>query len=59
MLSSDTQKLLKSLYYYPANASVQPALTGLRIKIVDPVYTVDNAVKLTKAFEDVVSKRAR
>ena len=59
MLSPDTQKLLASLLYYPASAKVHSQYPALRLKVVDPVYAVDNADKWTKSFEDAVIKQAR
>jgi iron(III) transport system substrate-binding protein len=59
MLSEETQKLLASLYFYPTNSKVPAPLSGARMKLVDPVFAVDNYERSTKSFEDVVTKRAQ
>jgi iron(III) transport system substrate-binding protein len=59
MLSPETQKLLASLYYYPVSGKAQTPYPNLRMKVVDPAYTVDTADTWMKSFEDVVIKRAK
>lgn len=59
MLSPETQKLLASLHYFPANAGVPSPYPDLKLHVVDPDYTVDNFDKWSKAFEDTVTKQAR
>ena len=59
MLSPETQKLLASLLYYPASTKAASQYPGLHLKVVDPVYAVDNAEKWMKSFEDAVIKQAR
>ncbi|MFM9997342.1 MAG: ABC transporter substrate-binding protein [Burkholderiaceae bacterium] len=59
MLSPDTQKLLASLHYYPANAKVASPYPDLKLDVVDPVATMENFDKWSKAFEDTVTKQAR
>ncbi len=59
MLSPETQKLLAALLYYPASIQVPSHYPGLHLKVVDPVYAVDNADKWTKSFENEVTKQAR
>ncbi len=59
MLSPETQKLLASLFYYPASNKAETPYPDMRIKIVDPVYTIDTFDAWTKSYEDVVTKHAR
>lgn len=58
MLSSETQKLLASLHYFPASAKVPNPYPNMKINVIDPVATMDNFSKWTKAFEDVVIKNS-
>ena len=59
MLSNETQKLLSSLYFYPASSSAQSLLSDRRIQIVDPVFALDNYQKSTKSFEDMLAGQTR
>ncbi len=59
LLSEETQKLLASLDFHAANTKVQPAQSGLRIQLVDPVFAVDSAERATKAFEDMLAHRGK
>lgn len=59
LLSPETQKLLQSLDFHVANTVVQPAVSGLRIQLIDPVFAVDNAERATQAFEDMLAKKGR
>ena len=59
LLSEETQKLLASLDFHAANTRVQPALAGMRILLVDPVFAVDNAERATKAFDDMLANRGK
>ena len=58
MISTDAQKLLVSMDYVPTNAKVPSPLKNLRIKLVDPVITLDQMDKWTKSYQDIVLKRA-
>lgn len=53
---SDAQNLLVDMDYVPTSRKVKSPLAGVRIKLVDPVTTIDEAAKWTKLFEDVVIK---
>jgi iron(III) transport system substrate-binding protein len=55
---SEGQSLLVAMDYVPTNTSVQSPLKSIRIKIVDPVLTLDEMDKWTKSFHDIVIKRA-
>ena len=59
MLSPETQRLLASLFYYPASNKADTPYPDLRLKVVDPVYTIDTFDAWTKSYEDVVTKRAK
>ncbi len=59
MLSPETQKLLASLHYYPASTKTPSPYPGLKLDVIDPVYSVDNFAKWNKAFEDTMTKQAR
>jgi len=54
LLSEETQKLLRSLDFYPANVKVQPPLPDMRLRMVDPVAAVDDGDRATKAWEDML-----
>ena len=56
LLSEATQKLLRSLDFYPANVKVQPPQPGMHLQLVDPVAAVDDAQRATKAFEDMLAQ---
>jgi iron(III) transport system substrate-binding protein len=58
MLSVDAQKLLVDMDYVPTNKNVPSPLPKMRIKVVDPVVTLDEMDKWTKLYEDVVTKRS-
>ena len=55
---SEGQSSLVSMDYVPTNTSVQSPLKNIRIKIVDPVLTLDQMDKWTKSYQDIVLKRA-
>lgn len=59
MLSPETQKLLASLFYYPTNAKVPSPYPAMNLKVVDPVYFLDNFNKWSKSYEDVVTKSVK
>ena len=59
MLSPDTQKLLASLFFYPASTKAQSIYPKLNVKLIDPVFSVDTYEKWNKSYEDVVTKRAK
>jgi iron(III) transport system substrate-binding protein len=59
LLSEETQKLLASLDFHAASTKLQPAQTGTRMLLVDPVFAVDNAERATKAFEDMLAGRGK
>jgi len=58
MLSAETQKLLASLHYYPANTKVTNPYPNMKIEMIDPVITMDTFGKWTKSFDDVVIKNS-
>jgi len=58
MLSAETQKLLASLHYYPANTKVTNPYPNMKIEVIDPVITMDTFGKWTKSFDDVVIKNS-
>jgi iron(III) transport system substrate-binding protein len=55
---SEGQSLLVAMDYVPTNISVHSPLKNIRIKIVDPVVTLDEMDKWTKLYQEVVIKRA-
>ena len=55
---SEGQNLLVSMDYVPTNTSVHSPLKSIRIKIVDPVITLDQMDKWNKSYQDIVLKRA-
>jgi iron(III) transport system substrate-binding protein len=59
MLSPETQKLLSSLFFYPASTKAQSIYPKLNLKLIDPVFSVDTYDKWNKSYEDVVTKRTR
>jgi iron(III) transport system substrate-binding protein len=59
MLSPDTQKLLASLHFLPANTRVPSPYPDLKVDVVDPVATLANFTKWNKLFEDTVTKAVR
>jgi ABC-type sulfate transport system substrate-binding protein len=59
MLSPETQKLLASLYFLPANTQVPSPYPDLKVDVVDPVATLANFTKWSKLFEDTVIKPAK
>ncbi|MDB5762898.1 MAG: hypothetical protein JWQ21_1893 [Herminiimonas sp.] len=56
MLSTEAQKLLVGMDYVPTNSRVPSPLGNLRIKLVDPVLTLDQLDKWTRSYEEVVLK---
>ena len=56
MLSTETQKLMASMNYVPTNSKVPSPLGNLRIKLIDPVLTLDQLDKWDKSYEEVVLK---
>jgi len=56
LLSEATQKLLRSLDFYPANVKVQPPQAHMRLLMVDPVAAVDNAERATRAYEEMLGQ---
>jgi len=56
LLSEATQKLLRSLDFYPANVKVQPPQADMRLLMVDPVAAVDNAERAARAYEDMLGR---
>jgi len=59
LLSPETQKLLVQRDYVPSNANVPSPLGKIRIKLVDPVQTLDELDKWTKLYDEVVVQPAR
>ena len=57
MLSAETQRLLASMNYVPTNVVVPSPLRGMRIKLADPVISLDDMGKWTQLFEQVFVKR--
>ena len=55
---SEGQNLLVSMDYVPTNTSVPSPLKSIRLKIVDPVLTLDQMDKWNKSYQDIVLKRA-
>ena len=55
---TEGQNLLVAMDYVPTNTSVQSPLKNIRIKIVDPVMTLDQMEKWNKSYQDIVLKRA-
>ena len=55
---TEGQNSLVQMDYVPTNINVQSPLKNIRIKIVDPVMTLDQMDKWTKSYQDIVLKRA-
>ena len=55
---SEGQNLLVSMDYVPTNTSVPSPLKSIRLKMVDPVLTLDQMDKWNKSYQDIVLKRA-
>lgn len=56
LLSEETQKLLRSLDFYPASVKVQPPQADMRLRVIDPVAAVDDAERATQAFADMLAQ---
>lgn len=56
MLSEEAQKVLASMDYVPSSSKVPSPLPKMRMKVVDPVVTLDQMDKWTKLYEDIVTK---
>ncbi len=54
---SDAQNLLVDMDYVPTNTKVKSPLKNMRLKLVDPVVTLDQMDKWTKLFEEIVVRR--
>lgn len=55
---TEAQAPFASLDYIPANASVSSPLKNMRFKLVDPAQVLDEMEKWTKAYQEIVVKRA-
>jgi iron(III) transport system substrate-binding protein len=58
ILSPEAQKILVALDYVPTNSSVESPLKNMKLKVIDPAVTLGQMDKWTRAYEDVVLKRA-
>ena len=61
MLSPETQQLLASKFYYPTSSKATNPYPEIAksMKFVDPVYTVDNVVRWTKSYTEVVTNQPK
>ncbi len=57
LLSPETQRLLVTMGYVPTHSQVPSPLANLRVKLVDPVATLDHLEKWTKSYDEVVLKQ--
>jgi iron(III) transport system substrate-binding protein len=55
LLSPAGQKILTSLDYVPSNSTVPSPLKGTKIKLEDPVVTLDEMEKWTKIYNDTLA----
>jgi iron(III) transport system substrate-binding protein len=55
LLSPDGQKILTSLDYVPANSTVPSPLKNTKIKLEDPVVTLDQMAKWSKIYDDTLA----
>jgi iron(III) transport system substrate-binding protein len=55
---SEAQKILVSLNYIPTSKKVESPLTGVKLEIVDPAETLDNAAKWEPLYQQIVVKRS-
>lgn len=58
MLSPEAQRILVTLDYVPTNATVDSPLKSMKLKVIDPAVTLGQMDKWTRAYADVVLKRA-
>jgi iron(III) transport system substrate-binding protein len=54
MLSAEAQKILASIDYVPANATVESPLKSIKVKMIDPAVMLGEMEKWTKAYDDVI-----
>ncbi len=55
---TDAQSLMTTIDYVPTNTKVDSPLKGVRLLIIDPIRSLDDAEKWSKLFDDMVIKRA-
>jgi len=58
LLSPEAQKILVSLDYVPANASVESPLKNMKLKVIDPALAIGQMEKWTRLYDEVVLKAA-
>ncbi len=54
---TDAQSLMTTIDYVPTNTKVDSPLKGVRLLIIDPIRSLDDAEKWSKLFDDMVIKR--
>ncbi len=54
---TDAQALLVSMDYVPSNTKVESPLKDLKLKLVDPVVSLDEQVKWEKLFDDAMKPK--
>jgi iron(III) transport system substrate-binding protein len=57
MLSTEAQKILASMDYVPTNATVGSPLKNMKVKVIDPVVTLTQMEKWTKAYDEVILQK--
>jgi iron(III) transport system substrate-binding protein len=54
LISPEGQKILASLDYVPTNTTVTSPMKGIKIKVEDPVLTLDGMTKWTKIYNEML-----
>jgi iron(III) transport system substrate-binding protein len=57
LISPDGQKILASLDYVPSNSKVTSPMKGTKIKLEDPVLTLDGMAKWTKLYNETLQSK--
>jgi iron(III) transport system substrate-binding protein len=57
LISPDGQKILASLDYVPSNSTVTSPMKGTKIKLEDPVLTLDGMAKWTKLYNEMLQSK--
>jgi iron(III) transport system substrate-binding protein len=56
---SEAQPLMVGMDYVPSNRKVKSPIGDLKVKLVDPVESLDQSEKWTALFQDIMVKRTR
>jgi iron(III) transport system substrate-binding protein len=58
-LFGEGQQILADLYFIPSSKKITHALTGVKVKFVDPSQAIDNQAKDFKTYNDVLLQNAK